>query len=781
MNQSFLQAREIMGRVFGFRDFRPGQEAILEAVFSGEDILVVMPTGGGKSLCYQLPALVLPGLTLVISPLIALMKDQVDSLRVLDLPAIAIHSLLRMREQEDALKGIVSGDYKIIYVSPERLRNRSFLSAIKRCSVSLVAVDEAHCISHWGHDFRPDYLRIGWWMEWLGRPQTMALTATATARVREDIVGQLKLRAPRQFVTGFDRKNLFFEVLQAGSPKQKLSLLAERVERDRGATIVYTGTRRNVDTIVRSLEGNDIEALGYHAGMEDDERSRVQEAFMEGRSDLIVATNAFGMGIDRSDIRQVIHYQIPGTVEAYYQECGRAGRDGEASSCTLFFSPSDRRLQEFFIEMNYPARETLLAVYQALLQRPEDPVWLTYREIGLLCDDTVEEMAVASSLKILEESEIVHRLHRYENLAEFYLRAPIEKMLKSMARKSSSRDAFLKILSDHYTGEELLEGVQFLPDEIIEKAGLSKETFRRVIDDLEERDEGTYIPPFRGRGVRLLSRMAPSELPIDFANLQLRKAYELEKLNQMMAYGTSTRCRRAFLLEYFGEYYPSHDCDGCDRCRDQRTKGIVPEEQEDPLLAIKILSGVARLKGRFGLGMAVKMLAGSKEKTLARFRLDQLSTYGLLSGFNQEQVGKWVQELIGQGLIRQELTELGEKSYRVLLVTPRGSEAMKKMERIPLSRVPSRQKKEEVQYKGGYEREIFDELRKLRTELARAQGLPPYCIFQDRTLREMASRRPDTPEKMRSIIGVGEVTFGKYGPRFLEVIATYRERRGSGD
>ncbi len=779
MNQPFLQAREIMERVFGFRDFRPGQGAILEAIFSGEDVLVVMPTGGGKSLCYQLPALILPGLTLVISPLIALMKDQVDSLRVLDLPAIAIHSLMGMREQEEALKQIVSGNYKIIYVSPERLKNGSFLSAIKRCSVSLVAIDEAHCISQWGHDFRPDYLRIGRSMDWLGRPQAMALTATATARVREDIVKQLKLRAPRQFVTGFDRKNLFFEVVQAGGPKQKLSLLAERIEGAQGATIVYTGTRKNVDTIVRALERGEIEALGYHAGMEDDERSRVQEAFMEGRSDLIVATNAFGMGIDRSDIRQVIHYQIPGTVEAYYQECGRAGRDGDASSCMLFFSPSDRRLQEFFIEMNYPARETVLAVYQALLQRPEDPVWLTYREIGHLCDPAVEEMAVASSLKILEESEIVHRLHRYENLAEFYLRLPVEKILKSTARKSSSKEAFLKILSGHHTDEELLEGVQFLPDEIIEKAGLSKEAFRRVIDDLEERDEGTYIPPFRGRGVRLLSRMVPSELPIDFPKLHLRKAYELEKLNQMMAYGTSTRCRRVFLLEYFGEYYPSRNCDGCDQCRNQRAKGIVPEEQGDPLLAIKILSGVARLKGRFGLGMAVKMLAGSKEKTIARFRLDQLSTYGLLAEFHQEQVEKWIHELISQGLVRQELAELGEKSYKVLLVTSQGSEAMKKMEKIPLSPVPWRKKMEEIQHKGDYERDLFDELRKLRADLARAQGLPPYCIFQDRTLREMASRLPDTPEKMRSIVGVGEVTFGKYGTRFLEVITTYREGRGS--
>ena len=251
-----------MEGTFGFREFRPGQESILEAVFSGEDVLVVMPTGGGKSLCYQLPALVMPGLSLVISPLIALMKDQVDSLRVLDLPAISIHSLMRMGEQEAVLNRIASGDYKIVYVSPERLRNSAFLNTLRGCPISLVAVDEAHCISQWGHDFRPDYLRIGRCLDGLGRPQTIALTATATARVREDIVDQLKLRAPRQFVTGFDRKNLFFEVIQIGSPKQKSSLLAERIEPAHGATIVYTGTRKSVETIVRGLEREDIEALG---------------------------------------------------------------------------------------------------------------------------------------------------------------------------------------------------------------------------------------------------------------------------------------------------------------------------------------------------------------------------------------------------------------------------------------------------------------------------------------------------------------------------------------
>ncbi len=768
-----MQARQLMERVFGFRDFRPGQESILEAIFSGEDTLVVMPTGGGKSLCYQLPGLILPGACLVISPLIALMKDQVDSLRVRELPAVSVHSLMSMGKQEEALNKIAAGTYKIIYVSPERLRNSLFMGALKKQPVSLVAVDEAHCISEWGHDFRPDYLRIRQSLDSLGRPQTIALTATATDRVREDIVSQLRLRAPRQFITGFDRKNLYFEVTPVKGAEEKLSLLASRLDGLQGGAIIYAGTRKSVENVVTYLNRQGIEASGYHAGMEEEDRSRIQEAFLEGCLNLIVAINAFGMGIDRSDIRMVIHQHLPGTVEAYYQECGRAGRDGEPSVCLLLFSANDRRLQEFFIESSYPPREVVLAVYEALLQRSEDPVWLTYREIGHLCNPVVAELAVASSLKILEEAGMIHRLHRYENLAELYLKVRPKEILKSISKKSSAKVAFLRILCDHYTDEEMLEGIQFFPDEIISKADLSKEAFRRIVADLEEKGEGTYIPPFRGRGLRLLMRMPPQELKIDFEKLHLRKAHQLEKLNQMMAYGTLNRCRRGFLLDYFGERLSSDNCEGCDVCQDRKKGPAGSMEEVDPLLAAKILSGVARLQGRFGQGMAVKMLTGSKEKTVERFRLHQLSTYGLLAGFGQAQVEKWIQELIGHGCLKQELTLLGEKNYRVLLLTPRGREIMKKRETVPLSVPPSKEKTEERPVAKESEKTLFEELRRLRLDLARKEGLPPYCIFHDRTLWEMASKLPRTQHEMMTVVGVGEITFKKYGRSFLDVISSY--------
>ena len=286
------QALSFVKRRFGFQGFRAGQQEILETILGGDDALVIMPTGGGKSLCYQVPAFLREGTTLVISPLIALMKDQVDSLSVLDLPVAAVHSLMKLKEQETAIAAIAEGHIKLAYAAPERLANPKFISALKQGGISMIAVDEAHCISQWGHDFRPSYLRIYQAVRHLGRPQVVALTATATERVREDIIRQLRLSSPKQFITGFDRENLFWEVAATENEEEKQAVIAKRLYGLSGGCIVYTGTRNGVEKLVSRLGERRIKADAYHAGLEESERTRVQERFMSGQSDVVVATNA---------------------------------------------------------------------------------------------------------------------------------------------------------------------------------------------------------------------------------------------------------------------------------------------------------------------------------------------------------------------------------------------------------------------------------------------------------------------------------------------------------
>ncbi len=339
----------LLQQIFGYSSFRPGQEGLIDGVLSGRDVFGIMPTGGGKSMCYQLPGLMLPGITLVISPLISLMRDQVMALKAAGVPAAYINSTLNAAQMQAVYRNLLAGQYKIVYVAPERLDYGGFGSIAQKLPISFLAVDEAHCISQWGQDFRPSYLRIVNFIEELPRrPVVGAFTATATRQVREDVERILKLQNPVRTVTGFDRPNLYFEVLRP--EKKEAELLRQLATRRSKSGIVYCATRKNVESVCDTLRDHGYAATRYHAGLTDQERAENQEDFLYDRKTVMVATNAFGMGIDKSNVSFVIHYNMPKSIEAYYQEAGRAGRDGSDAECLLMYNGSDVWTARFFID-----------------------------------------------------------------------------------------------------------------------------------------------------------------------------------------------------------------------------------------------------------------------------------------------------------------------------------------------------------------------------------------------------------------------------------------------
>jgi len=402
--------QEALKQYFGFDQFREGQGEAIDRVLKRQQTLLVMPTGSGKSLAYQLPAMMLPGLTLVISPLIALMKDQVDHLVEAGIPATYINSSLPSHEAYERMRAVLEGYVKLLYVAPERLRNQKFMQSLARIKLSLLAVDEAHCVSQWGHDFRPDYLRIGPAWEAMNHPTLIATTATATPAVQKQIVKLLGLKKAQIIVAGFNRPNLHLTVKHTPDDETKFQTLQSLAQKiTQGSVIVYTATRKNCEAVAEFLRRKGMSAQAYHAGLDRNIRYRVQTEFMAGRLQMVVATNAFGMGVDKSDVRLVVHFNMPANVEAYYQEAGRAGRDGQAADCVMLYSPSDQRLQEFLIRSDTPSYEDMSRLYHLLAGlSAEGQAQATVSELGDRTNIFPTKLRVALS-ELEQAGLIIHR------------------------------------------------------------------------------------------------------------------------------------------------------------------------------------------------------------------------------------------------------------------------------------------------------------------------------------------------------------------------------------
>ena len=781
--------RAALRDLFGYPDFRPGQAPVIEAVLAGEDVLAVMPTGAGKSLCYQLPAFLLPGCTVVISPLVALMKDQLDSLPPALREQAAVFNSTVPRELLDAQTAdLVAGRLKLVYVAPERLRQRPFLHALQRAAIGRFVVDEAHCISLWGHDFRPDYFFIPEVLALLGHPPVLAMTATATPRLREELIERLRLRpradgAAPVLSTGVLRPNLYLEVERVDNKEEKLRRLIEVCTAEQGAGIIYVTSRENAETVAKVLRGHGINANHYHAGLEPGERARVQDWYMSGRTRVIAATVAFGMGVDKADVRFIVHFNPSRSLEAYAQESGRAGRDGRPARCILFWASSDKASLSKWQREDTLSKDTLNAVWRALrAERHGHFAWWSIerlvagaRAAATEKPDEIDETTVRVALGALEQVGLLRRHCDLPEMAQLRL-APngagesLAAALDAMPGNRVARDTFA----------------------VAEALGCAPADVEERLLTLEDERALSYYGTNRGLLVELLPQ--PADVTERLRGLLdgYKRAQE-QRVAEIALYATSDRrCRTATIARHFGEAHPGR-CDHCDVCAPRERSGralddAVVERPSRPAAAMPerapediIVECIAELPFQMGKSGVTKVLKGSVG---AAVQGDRSRHFGALAALPASQIEREIDALVEAGYLRlHEREQRDGRRYYAISVTHEGyakpaapwPPPRPELSRRTNSSRPSRGNLPEFEVETLGEddalvEERFTALKEWRRAQVRETGLPAYTVLNDETLRLLAARRIASLDDIARVKGVGPTKLEKYGEELLALL-----------